>query len=304
MTDRVAHTRELIRIQMMLRKVFCGSLALAVIVSGRVRRAKKSILSSNLITAIYFHNPNKRLFARCVRWLIKNGYTFISHHELIKILHQGVEPPRGAVWLSFDDAFKELLENVVPIARQLHVPVTIFVPSGIVDSDGLFPWLDSKVRDAITVADVKEIAKYPEVSMGSHTVGHTVIVNLSDEEVHRELEKSKRMLEAWTGAPITAFAYPEGRSDGCETLLLTKSGYQLAATSAPMFVTQGTNPYFVPRFHVGDNFPFPEAICNMVGSWRPVIDPFIRIRQRCADVAGYFRRPLSRQYRARNESSI
>lgn len=214
-----------------------------------------------------------------------------------------MKPPKGAVWLSFDDAFKELLENVVPIARQFQVPMTIFVPSGIVDGDGLFPWLDSEIRDAVTVTDVKEIAKYPEVSIGSHTVGHTVTVNLPGEQARYELEESKRTLESWTGAAITAFAYPEGRLDGCETLFLAEHGYELAATAECAFITQETDPYLVPRFHVGDNFPFAEAICNIVGVWRPVIDPFIRIRQHCSNFGRRVRHPLSSQCSTRNESS-
>src|SRR6185437_10012396 len=110
-----------------------------MIASGRVRRAKKRILSSDAVTAIYFHNPNKRLFARCVHWLTKSGYTFISHDELIRILQRRIEPPIGAVWLSFDDGFKELLDTVVPLVRQDHVPVTLFIPPGIIEGDGLFP---------------------------------------------------------------------------------------------------------------------------------------------------------------------
>jgi peptidoglycan/xylan/chitin deacetylase (PgdA/CDA1 family) len=304
---------------LLLRNLFCGSLAVAVIASGRVRRAKKRVLNSNVVTAIYFHNPNKKLFARCVRWLSKNGYTFISHDELIEILHRGIEPPKGAVWLSFDDGFKELLEAVVPLVRKRHVPITLFVPTGIVDGNGLFPWLhqttdttasggsdfaQNGARESITVADVKEIARYPEVSIGSHAVGHRVTVNLSDENARHEFEESKGALESWTGGAITTFAYPEGRLDGRESLLLAECGYQLAATTETTFVTQGTDPYLVPRFHVGDDFSLPEAICNMVGVWRPVIDPLIHVVRSCSNLSGRLRHPSRRQYGARRETSV
>lgn len=289
---------------MTLRNLFCGSLALAVIASGRVRRAKKKALNSNVVTAIYFHNPNKRLFTRCVRWMKKNGYSFISHDELIEILHKKIDPPKGAVWLSFDDGFKELLENVIPLARRLHVPITIFIPSGIVDGNGLFPWLHSETRDAMTVEDLTELIRHPEVSIGSHTVGHMVTADLSDEHPRYEFAQSKHALESWTGSPITTFAYPEGRLDGREALHLAECGYQLAATTETKFVTRETDPYLVPRFHVGDDFSLPEAICNMVGIWRPVIDPLIRVRQRCRNFSERLRHASRTQYDTHGENSI
>ena len=44
------------------------------------------------------------------------------------------------MWLSFDDGWKELAE-VLPLVRRLHLPVTLFIPSGVVGGDGRFPWL-------------------------------------------------------------------------------------------------------------------------------------------------------------------
>ena len=58
---------------------------------------------------------------------------------------------------------------------------------------------------------------------------------------------------------------------------LEEHGYLLAATTEAKFVTPASDPYLIPRFHVGDNFWFPEAICNMVGVWRPVMDPLTGI---------------------------
>jgi hypothetical protein len=59
--------------------------------------------------------------------------------------------------------------------------------------------------------------------------------------------------------------------------------YRLAATTENAFVTRETDPYLVPRFSVADEIFFPEAICNMVGVWRPAIDPLINVLQRWKD---------------------
>jgi len=276
----------------LLRNYFCGLVALGVIVSGRARQARERALRGDVVTAIYFHNPNRRLFDRCIRWLTKHGYVFISAHDLLAILYGQKTSPKGAVWLSFDDGFKQLLERVLPLVRQHKLPITLFIPSGIIEGDGRFPWLQGKTvarspgvdapafnvyRDSITVADLKRIASYPEVTIGSHTVSHAVTINFTPEKARFEFGDSKRKLEAWARGTVECFAYPEGKFDGREGAILAQFGFRLAATTEVALITRETTPYFVPRFCVSDEISFPEAICNMVGVWRPAIDPVIKL---------------------------
>ncbi len=273
------------RLIMLLRNLFCRSLALITIASGRVRWAQRRMLKSKNVTAIYFHNPNKQLFTKCIRWLKTQGYAFISVEDLIEIVHGRRTAPERAVWLSFDDGARDLLTSVVPAVRRYSVPVTMFIPSGIIAGNGLFPWLHdnhseqsrSDIRDAFTLLELQQISQYPEITVGSHTVNHSPTPNLTDEQLLFELEESKRSLESWTGRVVRSFAYPVGQVDGRERNLLAKLGYSLGATTEARLIGEGSDPYLLPRFCVGDNIPFPEAICCMTGVWRPVIDPLIRL---------------------------
>ena len=280
----------------MIRNGFCGALALAVIASGRARRARKKALSGEVITSIYFHKPNQRLFTRCIRWLSKHGYTFISAADLIDILYGGRPIPKGAVWLSFDDGYKEWLADVLPVVHELRVPVTLFIPSGIVAGAGLLPWLHHEnsatpARDSVTVSELKTIAGYPEVTIGGHTVNHAVTVNLTEEKARRELGDSQHALESWAGVSVQCFAYPEGQFDGRERPFLTEFGYRLAAATTNDFITRKTDPFMVPRFCVSDNITFPEAVCNMVGVWRPALDPIVHLLRRCRRIVHALSKP-------------
>ncbi len=264
-----------VRLQNAIRNAFCGTLALSFFALGRVSRAKKHILARNVVTSIYFHNPNKRLFTKCVLWLKKNGYTFVSQADVVEILQGRRIAPRGAAWLTFDDGFRRLLDAVVPVAREHHVPVTFFIPSGIIEGDGRFPWLasgrgKSPARHAMTLSELKEIARYPEITIGSHTVNHTITAGLPYLQVRAELETSKAQLEQWTGKAVSSFAYPVGQTDGREIPLLKELGYSLAVTTEPVLLNAQSNPYLLPRFHVGDEIPFAEAVCNIVGVWGPL----------------------------------
>jgi peptidoglycan/xylan/chitin deacetylase (PgdA/CDA1 family) len=293
---RVGLTQKVTRLMrgscLFLRKYVCELLALSLIASGCVRRAKRRAFRDTVITPIYFHKPNKGLFFRCIQWLTKNGYTFISANDVLDFLYHRRKLPSGAVWLSFDDGYKMFGRDLFPTLLKYRIPITLFIPTGIIEADGVLPWMhsakscskgrlvDADVRDTLTVTEVKQLASYPEVTIGSHTISHAITSTLTEEEAAFEFTQSKRTIESWTNSECKWFAYPEGRLDGLEQPLLSKVGYDLAATTESAFITPDTDPYRLPRFNVGDEISLPEAICNMVGVWRPAMDPLIRFLQR------------------------
>jgi peptidoglycan/xylan/chitin deacetylase (PgdA/CDA1 family) len=258
-----------------VRNLSCGVLAAILIATGRVRRAKKRALSRPVVTALYFHKPEAKLFLSCVRWLSRHGYTFISATELSAFLYLRASLPPGAVWLSFDDGCSELLKNVLPVVRRYNIPVTLFIPSGIVEGDGQFPWLmePSSGRHAITVEELQMIARYPEVTIGSHTVSHADLRYCSEKELDRELRESRRMLEAWTGRTVDCLSYPYGFFDERTMQAAHAAGYTLAVTTENASITPNANLYLVPRFSVANAITFPEMVCNAVGVWGPTINP-------------------------------
>ena len=269
-----------------VRNCLCNLLALVLIASGRVRRARKRVFSSAVVTGIYFHKPNPRLFASCIRWLVKHGYHFISVDNLFEALYHGKTLPKGAVWLTFDDGSRQISEDVLPVTHALSIPVTLFIPTGIIGGKGVLPWLHENPdatgssgngrRDTITVQELQRIATYAEVTIGSHTVNHAVTTRLTPDQVGFELRESKRTLNQWIRADVKCFAYPEGKFDGREKQALAESGYAVAATTENALITRETDPYLVPRFSVADDIGSLEAICNMVGLWRPMIDPLVK----------------------------
>ncbi len=256
-----------------VRKYACASLALLLIASGRVRRAHRKTLGLPVVTSLYFHRPRTEVFVACIRWLQQHGYTFISGSELADFLNGRQPVPKGAVWLSFDDGHRELLDGILPYAAEHSIPVTLFVPSGIVAGDGLFPWLEPDQRHALTVEELKAAARSKVVTIGSHTVTHVKAPECSDEVLARELRQSKRDLEAWTGGPVELFSYPYGLFDQRVVEATRAAGYKLAATVKNNLVRQDCGAFTVPRYSIGDRILFPEAVCNMVGVWRPAIDP-------------------------------
>jgi peptidoglycan/xylan/chitin deacetylase (PgdA/CDA1 family) len=240
--------------------------------------------------------------------LKKNGYFFISVDQLIKYVQKQQEFPKGAVWLSIDDGWKDNIHNIIPVINEYKIPITFFIATDPVENQGIFWWtffekckdqlpnyfkgslLDFKrikeknrkkiiqylkknckkriPREAMDIEEVKSLAQNPLVTIGSHTVHHAITINCTDDELEYEIKESKGKLRKWTNKEIKCFSYPNGWFNGRERKILKESGYKLAATVEKRFITQNDNFYLIPRIEVKDKISFYEAICIIVGIWK------------------------------------
>jgi len=276
--------------------------------SGKVNIAKEEIFSKNYITSLFFHNPSQQFFKRCIQWMKKNGYFFISVDKLIQYIQNQQAFPKGAVWLSIDDGWKDNIHNIIPVIDEFKIPTTFFIATDPVENQGVFWWtffekckdqlptyfksasLDLKnikekdrkkiiqylkknckkriLREAMEIEEVKLLAQNPLVTIGSHTVHHALTVNCSDNELKYEIKKSKEKLGEWTNKEVKYFSYPNGRFDGRERKILKESGYKIAVTDEKRFITKNDDLYLIPRIGIKDEISFYEAICEIVGIWR------------------------------------
>jgi poly-beta-1,6-N-acetyl-D-glucosamine N-deacetylase len=294
-----------------VRHFLGGLLAMGLIMFGYFDDAKRKAFSENKITGLFFHTIDKDFFEKCIIWLKNENYVFISTDQLIDILNGHSLPPRGAVWITFDDGWKENMEHVVPVALKHKIPITFFISTDPVENGGAFWWtyafkyknhlpdhyrknirrlwhveerqrrqvIDNLVsqitcdvsREAMTIEDVQTISEFEEITVGSHTVHHVINVNCTTEELDAEIGNSKRVLEQWMNKRVTTFSYPNGDYNRHEKQILQKHGIQLAATTENRFVTPADDLYYVPRFWVRGEGCFAEALCQMVGIWNPLI---------------------------------
>jgi peptidoglycan/xylan/chitin deacetylase (PgdA/CDA1 family) len=135
-------------------------------------------------------------FAQELDWLAANGFHTVSLHDLAqsRVDHRKL-PPRSIV-LTFDDGTEDALRLVLPALQQRHMRGTFFIVTGRVGQPGYLDW--DGVR-ALAAAGME---------IGSHTVTHARLPDLSPDRVDSELRESRSQLEARLGARIEALAYP------------------------------------------------------------------------------------------------
>jgi len=176
-----------------------------------------------------------RTFARQMSLLSELGYQPVSLDAVIAHYVAGAALPRKAVLITFDDGYRDNLENAAPILLRHGYPAVIFIPTGFLEDDTPLPHetalLELGVRNPTVRWSDFAALEASGLRIESHGVSHTRLSELDPEEVTRELVTSKQRLEERLGREVEAFAYIKGTSldFGPEHPdLVRQAGYKLA----------------------------------------------------------------------------
>ncbi len=151
------------------------------------------------------------LFKSHIRAIEEEGYTIVN-----KIVNIEKE-----VLITFDDGFRGLYENFSYFVEH-QIPVKIFL---IIDYLGRPNYLKKE--------EVNELLKTGLVTIGSHTLSHHNLDELSDAEIIKELRESKQHLEELFCVEIDEICYPRGRFNSKVVDLARENGYRLQYSCLP-----------------------------------------------------------------------
>ena len=118
--------------------------------------------------------------------------------------------PLAAV--TFDDGYLDNFENAIPILKELNLPATFFVSTGLIGTDKGLPHDLEKLGKAVPVMNWEQLAEMHTAGfeIGAHTVNHINCANIELEKVKEELQESKQTIELKLNTRKVAFAYPYG----------------------------------------------------------------------------------------------
>jgi peptidoglycan/xylan/chitin deacetylase (PgdA/CDA1 family) len=192
---------------------------------------------------LYYHAVNDKIngieelfvspveFEKQMTYLKENNYTVISFDRL-KDIHT-IEKP---VIITFDDGYEDNYKYVYPVLKKFGFPATIFLCSDFIDK----PLYLSK-------AQITEMSGL--VDFQGHSITHPYLTKLSNEEVHRELGESKKIIESITAKGVNVFSYPIG--DYNQRILdITKKYYKYAVVNGGGLYTEGDGDYEIKRVYI------------------------------------------------------
>lgn len=132
-----------------------------------------------------------------------------------------IQPQAEHVQITTDSSDARVYSDFFPVLREHGLTATIF----------LLP-LEIGQADNLTWTQIREMEQ-AGFAIGSHTLTHPWLPDLTDEEIVCELCGSKALIERELRHPITALAYPYGAFNRRVQKLAEQCGYTRAYSTAP-----------------------------------------------------------------------
>ncbi len=107
--------------------------------------------------------------------------------------------------------------------------------------------------EVMTWAEAREMAE-AGITIGAHTVSHTVLPLESPDRAEWEIRESKRVIEENVGRPCEHFAYCNGWYSDELVRMLVRAGFKSAVTTEDLLNRVGGDPYTLKRKVLWENF--------------------------------------------------
>jgi peptidoglycan/xylan/chitin deacetylase (PgdA/CDA1 family) len=181
------------------------------------------------------------LFERQLRRLLDRGYHPVRFSEAVTL-----PATRPVFAVTFDDAYRSVLELGLPILERLQIPATVFAPTDYVGTErpmvwpGIEQWLGGPFEHELLPMSWGELDRLAAAGweIGSHTGSHPHLTRLDNLALADELHRSKAACERHLPGPCESIAYPYGDVDQRVMAAAAHAGYATAGT-LPGRITPG-----------------------------------------------------------------
>jgi peptidoglycan/xylan/chitin deacetylase (PgdA/CDA1 family) len=171
-------------------------------------------------------------FERQIEYLLRRGYRPVRFAEAVQ-----AEPGARVMSITFDDAYRSVIELAWPILSRLGAPATVFAPTDYIGLEapmrwpGIERWIGGDFETELTPMSWSELHCLADAGweIGSHTGSHPRLTGLDDRELRAELVRSKASCEQHLGIDCTSIAYPYGDVNDRVAAASAAAGYTAGA---------------------------------------------------------------------------
>jgi len=181
--------------------------------------------SSNKITV------SEETFDRQMAYLKVSGYNVITLRQFLDFVECRRRPPQKSVLITIDDGWKTARTIAYPILKKYGFTAVLFIYTDLIK--------DKQNSLTLSWDDVLALRKSGVFEIGSHTVTHSDLGKVSDDQLQRELQDSQRIINAKVGITPDVIAYPNGVFNKKVMDSMSKYGYKAGFT-----VVRGPNAFF------------------------------------------------------------
>ena len=186
---------------------------------------------------------------RAICRALRRGFRVVPLGEVFDTLRRGLPVRPRTVAITFDDCYRDNLAAARVLAEH-GLPATFFVPTGVVETDRVFPWDRGLPRQPnLTWGEVRQIADLG-FEVGSHSVTHANLGAVPPDQARDEIIGSKLTLRERLGREVRWFAYPFGGPEHFRSEylpMLDEAGYDGCVSACPGFIRPGADARILPR---------------------------------------------------------
>lgn len=156
------------------------------------------------------------MFERQMQYLNENNYITITFDDLFNYF-QGKKLPENPVIINFDDGWKNQYTYAFPILKKTNNIATFYIFTNSIDRKNYLSW--EQIREMSGAG----------MEFGDHSHYHPYLWKIEDQnELDREIAKSKEIIEDHLGKTITTFAYPFGLYSSTTVEAVKEAGFTTA----------------------------------------------------------------------------
>ena len=189
---------------------------------------------SNAIPILMYHSVsdefdsssvNSNQFLKQMNLMKKLGYKTINLSDL------NLNESKKQFVITFDDGYFDVFKNAIPTLNKLNFKATIFIVSDFLNNNNNWDKNKNNYIKKTLMNDnqiVELINKGHEI--GSHTLNHIDLTTINDDELEKQIYKSKQNIEKRFNIKVVSFSYPYGsyNENVCDKV---RNHYKFAVTT-------------------------------------------------------------------------
>jgi peptidoglycan/xylan/chitin deacetylase (PgdA/CDA1 family) len=222
------------------RWLYSGKALLVRARSGRWLLTSRGRADTSGIRFLFYHRVSDdrdelavtpARFQDQMAFLAREGYRVTDVVGAVDLLAGG-EPLSRVVCLSFDDGYRDVAENALPVLAAHGFRATVFLATGVIDGTAPLSWYEHQ-PPLLGWDEIAGLDRAGTLTFEAHTVTHPNLLALDEADARREISGSKVALEARLGRPVSGFCYPAGLFGPRERELVAQAGFRIAVSCEP-----------------------------------------------------------------------
>ena len=244
-----------------MKKILCLVAALLIFQTTAFAAQPDILLYHNISESYHKSQADMNIsagdFEKHIVSLIENGYNIINFNTYIDHINGLCDLPEKSVIITFDDGYLSNYTVAYPILRKYGVSGTVFVVTSRVGSfDTQYPHFTWK--------QAKEMVDSGTMSIYSHTVSHTNMLERSANEIAYEVRKSKYIIEKNLGTKCNILAAPHGLFSKTATVVIGESGYDVLCRVGDICIDENTDSVISLRRYTVHGDMSAEDVISMI----------------------------------------